>query len=40
LKGRVQANTPAGVDARIKAMTVDVDTLKAGPGGQDRAATR
>jgi dipeptidyl aminopeptidase/acylaminoacyl peptidase len=40
LKGRVQTNTPAGVDARIKAMTVDVDTLKAGPGGQDRAATR
>ena len=40
LKGRTQATTPAGVDARIRAMTVDVDTLKAGPGGQDRAATR
>jgi len=40
LGGRTQAKVPADVDARIRGMTVDVDTLKPAPERQDRAAGR
>jgi hypothetical protein len=40
LGGRVQKGPPPGVEARLKAMTVDVDTLKApGDTSKSKAAT-
>jgi dienelactone hydrolase len=40
LGGRVQKEPPPGVEARLKAMTVDVDTLKApGDTSKSKAAT-
>ncbi len=40
LGGRTQAKVPADVDARIRAMTVGVDSLKLAPERQDRAVGR
>jgi hypothetical protein len=38
LGGRTQAKVSADVEARIRGMTVDVDTLKPVPERRDRAA--
>jgi dipeptidyl aminopeptidase/acylaminoacyl peptidase len=40
LGGRSQAKVPAEVDARIRAMTVNVDSLKPAPEARDQAASR